>query len=60
MTNAATPAPGNREELPHVEQVLATIRNALEQLRYGTIALTVHDSRVVQIEVTEKLRLSSS
>ena len=35
---------------------LEAIGQALEGLRFGTIVLTVHDSKVVQLEVTEKKR----
>ena len=35
------------------------IRGVLEALRFGSITLTVHDARVVQIDVTEKTRLSA-
>ncbi|SER94264.1 YezD family protein [Sphingobium sp. YR768] len=36
------------------------VRDVLEGLRFGSITLTVHDARVVQIDVTEKTRLSAS
>jgi hypothetical protein len=42
--------------LSHREEALAAIGQTLDNLRYGTIILTVHDSRVVQLEVTEKTR----
>lgn len=42
-----------------VDAALATIRETLENMRFGSIALTVHDGRVVQLEVTEKRRLAS-
>ena len=35
------------------------VRDVLEGLRFGSITLTVHDSRVVQIDVTEKTRFAS-
>lgn len=35
------------------------VRDVLEDLRFGSITLTVHDARVVQIDVTEKTRLSA-
>ncbi|MBW7947164.1 MAG: YezD family protein, partial [Sphingomonadaceae bacterium] len=31
-------------------------REALEHIRYGTITLTVHDARIVQLDITEKRR----
>lgn len=33
------------------------ILGALNDLRYGSVLLTIHDSRIVQIERTEKERL---
>lgn len=36
--------------------VLDAVSTALASLRYGEIQLTVHDGRVVQLEVTEKQR----
>lgn len=39
-----------------IEQSLATVRDALAALRYGHIGLTIHEGRVVQIDVTEKHR----
>ncbi|NIJ15129.1 YezD family protein [Sphingobium vermicomposti] len=35
------------------------LRDVLEALRFGSVTLTVHDARVVQIEVTEKTRLTA-
>ena len=40
-----------------LEESIASVREALQGLRYGAIALTVHEGRVVQIDVTEKKRL---
>jgi hypothetical protein len=37
---------------------LALVSEALGRLRYGAIQLTVHDGRVMQIEVTERKRLT--
>lgn len=36
-----------------VERILA----AIDSLRYGSVEITVHDGRVVQIERKEKVRL---
>ena len=44
------------QALRNLEESLARVREALQELRYGQIALTVHDGRVVQIDVTEKKR----
>jgi hypothetical protein len=35
------------------------VRDVLGSLRFGSITLTVHDARVVQIDVTEKTRLQA-
>ena len=40
-----------------LEQSLDAIRRALATLRYGSIEIIVHDSKVVQIERKEKIRL---
>lgn len=42
-----------------VEAAIATIREYLENVRFGSIALTIHDGRIVQLEVTEKRRLAT-
>ena len=37
---------------------LALVSEALGRLRYGAIQLTVHDGKVMQIDVTERKRLA--
>ena len=39
-----------------LEAVLAEIVRSIKNLRFGSVEITVHDSRVVQIERKEKLR----
>lgn len=41
-----------------IEAGLASVRESLSGLRFGTVLLTVHDGRIVQIDVTEKRRLA--
>ncbi|HZU63382.1 MAG TPA: YezD family protein [Novosphingobium sp.] len=53
--NAAIPAAA-LDALGHLEESLASVRAALQDLRYGSVALTVHEGRVVQIDITEKKR----
>jgi hypothetical protein len=36
--------------------VLAALAEAVGKLRFGVVQLTVHEGRVVQLEVTEKHR----
>jgi hypothetical protein len=37
---------------------LAAVADALTRLRYGAVHLTVHDGRVVQLDVTERQRFT--
>ena len=39
-----------------VEEGLATIRDALSAVTHGSLVLTVHEGRVVQIDVTQRKR----
>jgi len=43
-----------------MDESIASVREALAGLRYGNVSLTVHEGRVVQIDVTEKKRLKPS
>jgi|GEM_PF-860417 len=45
---------GNYE--PRTEQELTHVVSALRGVRYGSVEITIHDSRIVQIERREKLR----
>lgn len=53
----------SREQKPILDPVryraeaLGLVTEALSRLRYGAIQLTVHDGKVLQIDVTEKKRL---
>ncbi|OYU37098.1 YezD family protein [Novosphingobium sp. PASSN1] len=61
MTTPAAPSSsGNADVQRHLEESLASVREALTGLRFGTVALTIHEGRVVQIDVTEKKRLKPS
>jgi hypothetical protein len=41
----------------HERAVLRDVLTALRQVRHGSVTLAIQDSRVVQIDVTEKRRL---
>ena len=41
-----------------LSEPLDTIAEALGRLRYGTIQLTVHDGKVMQVDVTERRRFA--
>lgn len=52
-----TPNPSGKDWSPDVEQeILRAVRN----LRFGSVEIIVHDSKVVQIERKEKIRLDKS
>lgn len=58
MPDVLSPKPKSCSTAP-VDAALATIREYLENVRFGSIALTIHDGRIVQLEVTEKRRLAT-
>ena len=42
-----------------LEESISSVREALPALKFGHVSLTVHEGRVVQIDITEKKRLRS-
>jgi hypothetical protein len=46
----------NTDQISRVE---LAIRQALKDLHFGSVEITVHDSQVVQIERREKMRLDT-
>ncbi len=59
MSNNSQP-PLNREAERLLDESLTYVREALTGLKFGHVALTVHEGRMVQIDVTEKKRLKPS
>jgi hypothetical protein len=52
---------GIRSELTATQdrnEALATVVEALDRLRYGVIQLTVHDGKLMQVDVTERRRFA--
>lgn len=41
------------------EKVIKEIQAAVESIRYGSVEIMIHDSKVVQIERKEKLRFGT-
>lgn len=39
------------------EEIVVQILNAIKGIRYGYVQITVHNSNIVQIDKTEKIRL---
>ena len=46
-------------EVNEMEQAIEAIRRALSNLKFGSIEITVHDGKIVQIERKEKVRLNT-
>ena len=51
--SANNPTPLQRPITPRAVQ---TVLEALDKLRFGAIQLTVHDGKLVQVDVTERHR----
>lgn len=49
---------GERGSEPNQAATLAAVADALARLRYGAVHLTVHDGKVVQLDVTERQRFT--
>lgn len=61
MTSSRNSRPATLDDAEKsLDLSLATVRTALSDLKFGSVSLTVHEGRVVQIDVTEKRRISSS
>jgi hypothetical protein len=46
--------------IPVNDEVIREVAHAIEQLRYGSVEITVHDGRVTQIERREKIRFNQT
>jgi hypothetical protein len=60
MTSTPGKSAPSPDALRLLEESLVSVREALSGLRYGAVSLTVHEGRVVQIDVTEKKRLKAN
>lgn len=40
-----------------IGDAMQVVREHLERIRFGSIALTIHDGKIVQLDITEKRRL---
>jgi hypothetical protein len=38
------------------DSIIKDIRDAIEEISYGTVMITVHNKRITQIEIAEKQR----
>ncbi len=60
MTHDQPSVPNSEEAAGRLEESLSSVREALAGLKFGNVSLTVHEGRVVQIDVTEKKRFKSN
>ena len=44
---------------PPSGEAIELLRQSLDRIRFGSIQLTVHDGRLVQLDITEKRRFPS-
>jgi len=58
MTTAEVTQLETKKPAPSNQRVLEEIVKALADLKFGSIEITVHESRVTQIERKEKVRLA--
>lgn len=49
---------GNDTPIDKALPALTAVQEAVSRLRYGTVQLTIHDGRVVQLDVTERQRFT--
>lgn len=56
MTNPHSSSSGPSDEIP---AWLRSVQQQVESLRFGVVQITVHDSRVVQVEKTERVRFDT-
>ncbi len=60
LSNLPNAAPVTAVPSPTIELPLDEIARAVAQIRFGSVEIVIHDSRVVQIERREKLRFDKS
>jgi hypothetical protein len=46
--------------LPVPPETLSRIVDAIQDIRFGSVQIIIHDSRIVQIEKAEKIRVDNS
>jgi hypothetical protein len=45
---------------PHdLSKTLAKVSEALNKVKFGTINLTIHENKVVQLDITERFRIKN-
>jgi hypothetical protein len=57
--SVSSSAPVRPESASNLTEIERQILNSLQQIRFGSLEIVIHDSRVVQIERSEKLRFDA-
>lgn len=45
----------SQSDMPDIDKLL---RETLTRIEYGSIEISIHDSRIVQVQITEKMRFN--
>ena len=53
-----TPSLAPTRLVPNDDPALQAVRQALRSVKFGVIQITIHEGRIVQIDKTEKIRLT--
>ncbi len=60
MSTSSTAATNWQQEFsPSERELLREVALALRSIRYGSVVLTVHDGRIVEVNRTERIRKNS-
>jgi|UPI000377788F hypothetical protein len=54
--NMTTESRSNPIKKPDADEIVSHLNRMLKEIRFGSIEIVIHDSRVVQIERREKIR----
>ena len=57
--DASSSGPNNSSNTNGRAAPLQVVAEALDHMRYGVIQLTVHDGKLVQLDITERRRFAS-
>ena len=60
IAKASGEEPHRLDRLDGLDEIDAEVIRAIRNIRYGSVEITIHDSRVVQIERKEKRRFETA
>ncbi len=50
----------NSDKIIDINEWLKIIRERVESLSYGSVEITIHDSRIVELDTTKRVRLNQA